>query len=253
MRSINAFLLLLLLGSVLWAASSDKPPILFVCTHENYAWGSFHTCTFIDSSGAVRFFDFIAGEMAGPNARSAPPPGSEIVSVSEYETLIKKGAPTGTTINRDTLLLMQALIEPAGKGTLSFGYVCKDAGIYCLSAYSSYTPSFPIPSEGSVKEVICFQAGDEYVCNSSPEAKAIARWLRKTIDSSSYCYAPDSCLYGLTVVSPVRQQVLPALSPSPTWRIFDLTGKKIDGHARQMVVGKKERMLSGFHKAQRRE
>jgi hypothetical protein len=162
---------------------SDKPPVLFLNSVINYAWDYRHSGWLIDSSGAIRTYAFTKSDSVGYIRQTDTFPSKMYDQLLSHSTLTTKKIPL------DTLRSKMTLIESASSGILSLSGACADAGIYRYSAflYDTYT-SRP-------KEIICFQMGDEWICNSSSAAKKIARWLN-SIDSVNLrlCAPPDSCL-----------------------------------------------------------
>jgi len=169
------------------ATPSDKPseipPIPFVCSWVNYAWGYSHHGLFIDSTGMLYTFSFAQSDSIGYFNMSNPTPSAV------YNKLFEKGVATGKTVSRDTLILMQSLVDSAAAGTLTLGGGCNDFGIYRYSAFMRRGLN------NEVTEAICHQIGDETICNSSSAAKTIAGWLN-TIDSVDldHCTPGDACL-----------------------------------------------------------
>ncbi len=162
---------------------SEKPPVPFLCSRLNYAWGYTHNGWLIDSSGAIRSYSFTKADSIGYIGLT------DTLPFKVHEKLLAKSTPTGKKVSVDTLLSKLALIEPASGGTISFSGGCFDFGIY---RYSCFRFGANAPH---LKETICYQLGDEGVCNSASAAKKIARWLN-SIDSVSLqiCKPPDSCL-----------------------------------------------------------
>ena len=207
-------------------AAAEKPSVLFLGTRANYAWGYGHSGWLIDSSGAVRTFTLALSDSVGYFNQS------DTMPMRIYNKLLAKITPAGRTIPADTLLSMQALIEPASEGIVSFGGMCNDYGLFRYSAFSYDTHS------SRVKEIICYQFGDETACNSSGEAKKIARWLN-SIDTMhiSSCTPPDSCLNPTTNVAPLKTVPIQKSHPSAS-ATFNLNGKKVHRPTRQIVVGR---------------
>ncbi len=207
-------------------AMSEKLPVLFLSSRVNYAWGYVHEGFLIDSSGDIRNYSFTrADSIKYVNSSDTLP--SRI-----YEQLFAKSTPTGKKVNADTLLSMQALLESAGTGVLTFNGRCKDAGMYRYSAFIYDSLN------SRQKEIICYQMGDKTACNSSDAARAIARWLN-SIDSVniSSCAPSDSCLHPVTGILPIKQPFPGMVHPvSPA--TFHLNGKKVKNPARQLIVGK---------------
>jgi hypothetical protein len=162
---------------------SKKPQILFLCSSVNYAWGYQHQGWLIDSSGAIRNYNFSKGDSIGTVGQT------DTLPAKIYNQLLGKSVPTGRKIPIDTLLFMQTLIEPASKGFVSYSSRCYDAGIF---RYSAIMPSI---DNLQLKEIVCLQIGDMAACNSASAAKKIARWLNSidTLDLK-VCGSPDSCL-----------------------------------------------------------
>jgi hypothetical protein len=160
-----------------------KPQIPFLCSRVNYAWGYTYDGWLIDSSGAIRSYSFSEADSIGYVRQTDTLP-SKI-----YDKLLAHSTPTEKKVPLDTLLSKITFIESASSGILSYSGACADAGMYRYSAflYNAYN-SRP-------KEIICYQMGDEWICNSSAAAKKIARWLN-SIDSVAlrFCAPPDSCL-----------------------------------------------------------
>jgi hypothetical protein len=163
--------------------SAGKPPILFLVSRVNNAWGYMHEGWFVDSCGAVRNYQFAAADSVGYFSLT------DSLPMRVRNRLIAKSTPTTKKIPMDTLLSKTALIEAAGAGALSLFDKCRDAGIYRYSAFLR-NALHPQP-----REIICYQIGDAAVCNSSPAARKIARWLN-SIDTEniSFCAPADSCL-----------------------------------------------------------
>jgi hypothetical protein len=185
---------------------SGKPPVTFLCTGLNYAWGYTHKGLLIDSSGAIRSFALTLADSLGYVA------AIDTLPLKFFQKLLAKSTPTGKTVLSDTFLSKLALIEPASRGTVSSSGGCYDFGIYRYSCFMARTeaPSF--------KQIICYQIGDEEACNSAVAARKIARWLN-TIDSMDIrsCSPPDSCLNYTTPIlqkghSPMRTPASPFTS-----------------------------------------
>jgi hypothetical protein len=215
--------------------AAENLPVLFSGTYINNAWGYRHEGWLIDSSGAVRTFEFVKNDSMDYDTRS------DTVPSRIFGNLLVKSIPTGRKIPSDTLLMMKSLIEPASGGVVTFGGGCCDYGVFRYSAYMA------VNDPSRIREINCYQYGDEWSCNSSLEAKKIARWLN-TIDTSDLenCQGPDSCLNPPTAIRPVQTALPGTVRPSSSATV-NLNGKKVDGIARQMIVGKGKKKLIGFH------
>lgn len=221
---LGVLVLSIVVGYMSSAAAPDKPPVLFLRSYFNYAWGYMHNGWLIDSSGAIRNFNFTLGDSMYYGAYEMPP--------GIYNRLVSKSVLTGKKVSADTLLAMQALADSASKGIVTYMGRCADAG---TSHYSAFVHN---KLDSNYKEVVCYQSGDITGCNSSLAARAIARWLI-SLDSLPlpYCTPPDSCLNPTSgVTNPAPALVRNAHSSS--LEVFYLNGKKAAGPARQIMVNK---------------
>ena len=223
---LSKFLLLSSVMCFLSNAASEKPPVLFLETHLNYAWGYMHYGWLIDASGAIRSFTFTYGDsMQYPN-------GTDTIPLRIYNRILPKSIPTGKKVSTDTLLSMQTLIESASRGAIASGGACMDAGSIRYSAfmYDSFNSRY--------KELICYQVGDAWICNSAPAAKTIARWLI-SLDSLPIrlCTPPDSCLNSTSISSHLNPLLLGKTRP-PSSATFYLNGKKAYYRTRQITARK---------------
>ena len=220
LKILPFFLLLCCLSS----AASNKPPVLFLRSYFNYAWGYVYNGWLIDSSGAIRKFNFTNSDSMYY--------GSNEMLPFVYNRLVSKSVITGKKVSEDTLLAMQALADSASKGIVNYIGMCADAGTFHYSAFVHKT------LDSNYKDVVCYQSGDMTACNSSLAARAIARWLI-SLDSLplSACTPPDSCLNpasGVTNSAPA----LVRSAHSSSLGVFYLNGKKAAGPARQIRVNK---------------
>jgi len=190
MRIFTLKVFFLLLGCFLVYAQSAKGPICFLCSRMNAAWGYTNNGWFIDSSGAICNYSFAQSDSVGDVWDTI------IVPSKMYDKLLAKSTPTGKKISLDTLQSKLTLIGSARNGILSHSAICADAGTYRYSAFA-YDALNSRP-----KEIICYQMGDAWVCNSASGAKKIARWLL-SIDSTNFrfCAPPDSCLGSIVSIN----------------------------------------------------
>jgi hypothetical protein len=204
-----------------FAAWEEKPPILFLNSRINYAWGYAHDGWLIDSSGAIRNYNFTEADSIG-YVRETDTLPSKI-----YNKLLAKSTPTEKKVPPDTLLSKWMLIKSESSGILSHSGVCADAGMYRYSAFIYDSHDSPQP-----KEVICYQMGDVWICNSASAAKKIARWLN-SIDSADFrsCNAPESCLNINTSI--IKKN---ASSRSENAALITKDGKAIQTTLRQSAV-----------------
>ncbi|MBN1756814.1 MAG: hypothetical protein JW863_00765 [Chitinispirillaceae bacterium] len=235
--------ILLFCSTALFSAGTS--PVLFLKTYYNYAWGYTHCGFFIDSAGTVFTYTFSEEDSVPYLLRNDTVP--EIVLTRLFE----KGTPTGKTVPADSLQLMYGFADGAAAGMLTTGYGCEDFGV-CRYSMLLYDPTV-----GGMKEVICFQQGDETVCNTSPEAKTVARWMLTAIDSAdlsnSLSCSPDSCLFAATpIVPPLPVQPAADGKRSPGMR-FQLNGKKGSAAAQRLTVGREGKMPFSFTPAAKKQ
>jgi hypothetical protein len=215
MRAVSAKMLLLIVACCISSAIAvweEKPPVLFLNSRINYAWGYVHEGWLIDSSGAIRNYNFTEADSIGYVRQTDTLPSK----IYNKLKLLAKSTPTGKNISPDTLLSKWKLIKSESSGILSYSRVCADAGMYRYSAFLYDAHDSPQP-----KEVICFQMGDEWICNSAAAAKKIARWLN-SIDTMDlrFCNPPDSCINGTTSMaekgSSTRKKPVPVVIDNKT-------------------------------------
>ena len=228
-RTITTFSFLLVFSSST-LFSAGKPPILFLKTAVNYAWGYSHSGFFIDSTGTVFTYSFeVDDSIPDYLFNDSLPDGL-------CDKLLEKGLPTGKTVTADSLNLLYGLADSAAAGELTGDPQCVDAGKF------RYSILINNPVDGNIKQIICFQMGDQSICNASSAAKTVARWMLTAIDSTDlttqlFC-APDSCLNVSTAaaiplpVHPVRAGNNTAVSQ------FYLNGKKGENKASGLIVDK---------------
>jgi hypothetical protein len=221
----STFLLLSTILCCLSDAAPDKPPILFLRSYVNYAWGFVHNGWLIDSSGAIRSFNFLYSSDSMEYSTELMPP-------SIYKRLLPKSILTGKKVSLDTLNSMQALIDSANRGIITYTPLCADAGKFHYSAfiYDSLNSNY--------KEILCYQAGDMTACNSASAAKKIARWLI-SLDSlpGGFCQPPDSCLNPPSVTLRPPSSFITKVH-SPFSGLFYLNGKISRNPSRQIMVRK---------------
>jgi hypothetical protein len=215
------------------AADAEKAPVPFLYTSLNYAWVYQHSGMLVDSSGVVMRFSFDRSDSIGFFGVT------DTLTTSIYEKLIEFSEPTGRVIDPDTLRSMTDLILPASMEDVVFEGMCADYGIRRFSAF------YPDTIGSRIREVFCYQVGDMTVCNSSPEAITITRWLMTFTAADFDCTPPDSCLNLSTPVDHVPPVVLPSVLPVTPLKI-DLKGKKVGNASRQLIIVKGGKRLAGF-------
>jgi hypothetical protein len=205
---------------------SNKPLILFSKSSHNQAWGYVNSGWFIDSAGNIRNYHFSMSDSMD----------FKPITDGYFNKMMLLSTPAGKKVQSDTLNLMQDQIAQAGKGPLSYGGACADAG---ESAYNA----FMYDSVNSrYSQVICYETGDMWACNASPGAKKIARWLI-SLDSLPFldCTPPDSCL---NLSSAIRNKppIYTKDIQFTSYKKYFLNGKLSSNAKNKIVIGKGQKL-----------
>jgi hypothetical protein len=167
---------------------SNATMVLFSKTYINYAWLYVERGWFIDSIGNINNFNYSTSDSMYVYRND--------MSKKYFDKMISLGVITGKRVSKDSLALMQSMINAANNGSISNGPSgCADFGAIIYNAYMYDS------IKSKYMSINCYQSGDQWACNSSSEAKTIAKWLI-SIDSlpPHYCLPPDSCYYSSSVV-----------------------------------------------------
>ena len=205
---------------------SNKPLILFSKSCHNQAWGYMNFGWFIDSAGNIRNYHFSMSDSMD----------FKPITEGYFNKMMLLSTPAGKKVQSDTLNLMQNQIAQAGKGPLSYGARCADAGEVAYNAfmYDSVNSRY--------SQIICYESGDMWTCNASLEAKKIARWLI-SFDSLPFlsCAPPDSCL---NLSSAVRNK--PPMYTKEiqftSYKKYFLNGKISSNAKNKIVIGKGQKL-----------
>jgi hypothetical protein len=252
-RLFHFVLLIVLLLSGFIFSSPKTVPVLFSNIHVNNAWGYRFYGWLIDSSGVIRKFSFAQSDSMDINYLYDPSLSMcnrypEISYCSNREVwskltrnycakMLSMSVATNRKIADDTLEAMKALIPAASSGILSSGAHCADAGEDCYIAY------MPDSVDSLCNQVLCYQRGDQWTCNPSPEARKLYKWLI-TLDSNHtdvHCDALDSACNPMVVVKQ-RDPLNGKTNMNrkiPDNNQFGLDGKIVSTPKRKVVVSGK--------------
>lgn len=148
---------------------------LFEVAYVNYAWGRRINGYFVDRTGAVYRYNHDDADWR--------PKGDDTVTGDELRKKFQNLELVGR-VNGLTLARMQALIEPASRGSMSDPVsVCRDAGTTRFLAYR-------YDAKADVYHlVLLYQVGDWAEKNLSDDATKLYTWLFDVVG-----YTPQECL-----------------------------------------------------------
>jgi hypothetical protein len=250
---IQFVLLIVLLLSGVTFSSPKTVPVLFSNIYVNGASGYQFFGWLIDSSGVIRKFSFVKSDSMDINYLYDPsllickshPEASFCSNREMWSKLTRKycskmlslSVATNRKISADTLEAMKALIPAASSGSLSSGGGCFDAG------EDSYIAYMPDSVDSLCNQVLCYQRGDQWTCNASPEAKKLSKWLISIDSGYSYgfCEARDSACNSVAVVKQRDPQYGNANNNQKIQDNyqFGLDGKMVSTSKRKLVISGK--------------